>query len=32
MFMVNVMVVVVMVVVWKSNGGVKYSVRLKKRV
>ena len=31
MFMVNVMVNV-MVVVWKSNGGVKYSVRLKKRV
>jgi hypothetical protein len=29
MFMVNVMVVNV---VWKSNGGVKYSVRLKKRV
>ena len=31
MFMVNVMVNV-MVVVWKSSGGVKYSVRLKKRV
>jgi len=29
MFMVN---VVMVSVVWKSNGGVKYSVRLKKRV